>query len=294
MADTPLEPSPEGSIVFFVDDDGRVLLQQRDDSVPPAGYGRWAFPGGRREPGETPEMTARREILEEIGVAVGGLQFIETLTPGTDSGFHRRLHLFLSEERIPRAAITVKEGLDFQYWSRAETAELPMNPASRAVLEHFFASDHYQRRRIPSSNPTAAAGVIEIDRWGRLLLQLRDDHPPPFPYPAHWTIPGGEVEPDESPDAAALREFEEETGHLLETIRFFRAYSRRDLPSQRVDWQHVYYIDADLDEAIITVREGQAFRYFAPVDLDGLRLTPDSRTILAEFVAAGAYRAMFH
>jgi hypothetical protein len=56
----------------------------------------------------------------------------------------------------------------------------------------------------------------------------------------------------------------------------------------------VYYIDADLDEAMITVREGQAFRYFAPVDLEGLRLTPDSRTILAEFVAAGAYRAMFH
>lgn len=30
--------------------------------------GQWALPGGRRDPGETPEQTARRELAEEIGL----------------------------------------------------------------------------------------------------------------------------------------------------------------------------------------------------------------------------------
>ena len=33
--------------------------------------GQWALPGGRREPGESPEDAARRELGEETGVAVG-------------------------------------------------------------------------------------------------------------------------------------------------------------------------------------------------------------------------------
>ncbi|MEQ8660852.1 MAG: CoA pyrophosphatase [Gammaproteobacteria bacterium] len=33
--------------------------------------GQWAFPGGRVDPGETPEQTALREMHEEIGLALG-------------------------------------------------------------------------------------------------------------------------------------------------------------------------------------------------------------------------------
>ena len=44
----------------------RVLLAQR--SVPP-GIGRWGFPGGVQELGETVLDCARRELLEETGIA---------------------------------------------------------------------------------------------------------------------------------------------------------------------------------------------------------------------------------
>jgi 8-oxo-dGTP diphosphatase len=50
----------------LVDADGRVLIAQR-----PAGKqlaGLWEFPGGKVEPGETPEQTVVRELREEIGV----------------------------------------------------------------------------------------------------------------------------------------------------------------------------------------------------------------------------------
>ncbi len=44
---------------------GRILLAQR--SVPP-GIGRWGFPGGMQELGETVHACARRELKEETGI----------------------------------------------------------------------------------------------------------------------------------------------------------------------------------------------------------------------------------
>ena len=44
----------------------RVLLAQR--SVPP-GIGRWGFPGGMQELGETVHACAQRELKEETGIA---------------------------------------------------------------------------------------------------------------------------------------------------------------------------------------------------------------------------------
>ena len=52
--------------VALVDADGRVLLAQRPEGKSLAGL--WEFPGGKVEPGETPEETIVREIHEEIGV----------------------------------------------------------------------------------------------------------------------------------------------------------------------------------------------------------------------------------
>jgi 8-oxo-dGTP diphosphatase len=47
---------------------GRVLACER--SAPPEVAGRWEFPGGKVEPGETDEQALARECLEELGVRV--------------------------------------------------------------------------------------------------------------------------------------------------------------------------------------------------------------------------------
>lgn len=44
--------------------------------------GLWSFPGGRAEPGEAAEQTARRELLEETGLEVGGLTRVGAFRPG--------------------------------------------------------------------------------------------------------------------------------------------------------------------------------------------------------------------
>ena len=54
------------SAVALIDRDGRVLLAKRPEGKPMAGL--WEFPGGKIEPGETPETALIRELDEELGI----------------------------------------------------------------------------------------------------------------------------------------------------------------------------------------------------------------------------------
>ena len=54
------------SAVALIDMDGRVLLAQRPEGKSMAGL--WEFPGGKIEPGETPEHALIRELEEELGI----------------------------------------------------------------------------------------------------------------------------------------------------------------------------------------------------------------------------------
>lgn len=59
---------PTPIAIAVVEHEGRILIGQRPPGVPLAGL--WEFPGGKVQPGETPEAAAIRECLEETGLAV--------------------------------------------------------------------------------------------------------------------------------------------------------------------------------------------------------------------------------
>jgi mutator protein MutT len=62
----PERPTRVG--IGLVGREGRFLVRQRPTGTPYAGY--WEFPGGKCEPGESPEQAASRECREEIGLGV--------------------------------------------------------------------------------------------------------------------------------------------------------------------------------------------------------------------------------
>ena len=295
MAGSPNEERWEGSGIVLVDSAGRILLQQRDDAQGPEGYGRWALPGGGREGDETPRDTAIRELEEETGLRVERVRYFRSFDQRDHPAFeHRTLHLFFADDEVDEQAIRVNEGLDFRFWAPEEALQLRMNPAGKLMLKEFLSSDKYRGLVALKAPFKRAVAVLALDRWGRVLLQLRDSDLPPERYPDHWSLCGGLMEPNEAPDEAALREFEEETGHLLEDLKFWRTFRRDELPTAMVDVQHVYYMDADIPEEHISVNEGQAFKYFSPDEIGNLKIPPHARIVLERFFASPAYRAMFH
>jgi len=60
--------SPKVIVAAVIVTDGRVLACER--SAPPEVAGRWEFPGGKVEPGETDAQALARECAEELGVRV--------------------------------------------------------------------------------------------------------------------------------------------------------------------------------------------------------------------------------
>lgn len=54
------------SVAALIDGDGRVLLAKRPEGKAMAGL--WEFPGGKIEPGETPEDALIRELKEELAI----------------------------------------------------------------------------------------------------------------------------------------------------------------------------------------------------------------------------------
>lgn len=77
------------AVVLLADGEGRAcfLLTRRASTLRAHG-GQWALPGGRIDPGETAERAARRELAEEVGLAVDEAAVLGRLDDyATRSGF---------------------------------------------------------------------------------------------------------------------------------------------------------------------------------------------------------------
>ncbi|MBN9046463.1 MAG: (deoxy)nucleoside triphosphate pyrophosphohydrolase [Rhizobiales bacterium] len=115
----------------LVDADGRVLLAQRPEGKQLAGL--WEFPGGKVEPGETPEETLIRELQEEIGVTtkVACLAPL-TFASHTYEDFHLLMPLYVCRrfEGMARGL----EGQALKWVRPRDMRDYPMPPADEPLI----------------------------------------------------------------------------------------------------------------------------------------------------------------
>jgi 8-oxo-dGTP diphosphatase len=90
--------------------DGCVLIAQR----PPGGAlaGKWEFPGGKIEPGETPQACLQRELREELGIAADIHDLFAVHTHTYDD---RRIELAAYTASIRAGVITLHEHSDARW-----------------------------------------------------------------------------------------------------------------------------------------------------------------------------------
>ncbi|MER8463670.1 (deoxy)nucleoside triphosphate pyrophosphohydrolase [Mesorhizobium sp. M1396] len=115
----------------LVDADGRVLLAQRPEGKQLAGL--WEFPGGKVEPGETPEQCIIRELHEEIGVETD-IPCLAPLTFASHSydDFHLLMPLFIC--RRFRGIAHPREGQALKWVRPKQMRDYPMPPADAPLI----------------------------------------------------------------------------------------------------------------------------------------------------------------
>ncbi len=117
--------------VALVDPDGRVLLAERPEGKAMAGL--WEFPGGKVEPGETPEGALIRELEEELGIST----WQSCLAPLTFAShsyetFHLLMPLFVC--RKWEGIVTAREGQRLAWARPGELRTYPMPPADLPLI----------------------------------------------------------------------------------------------------------------------------------------------------------------
>ena len=114
------------SAVALIDRDGRVLVAERPEGKSMAGL--WEFPGGKVEPGESPEAALIRELREELGIETwrSCLAPLTFASHGYES-FHLLMPLFAC--RKWEGIVTAREEQRLKWARPAELRDLPMPPA---------------------------------------------------------------------------------------------------------------------------------------------------------------------
>ena len=115
--------------------DGRILIAQRPPGKKRAG--QWEFPGGKTEPGESPQDALQRELREEIGAEV-------EIGPVLERVEHSYPDLLVEVLFFPcrlraGAIVECREHARLEWVKADEMADYDFVEADRALLPRFAA-----------------------------------------------------------------------------------------------------------------------------------------------------------
>jgi 8-oxo-dGTP diphosphatase len=275
-------PRRQIAVGLIVAEDGRLLLQLRDDKPGLTGAGKWGFFGGHIEDGERPAEAFLREMDEELGWRPRHFERFDTLLVDGD-GWHVTSHAFAAHLDVPVDALTLGEGQAMRLF---DPDALPETTAASVlpIVGEFVASDVY--RRVRKRWDAISATALIIDAQGRFLLQHRDDKPDIY-NPGLWGSFGGGIDPYEAPEDGLRRELREELAWEAEHVELYGA-SPFDA-SRRLIYLFITPIAVPFESLVLN--EGQGMAFFAPDALPETTV-PELREVIERFARTERYRAL--
>ncbi len=126
------------------------------------------------------------------------------------------------------------------------------------------------------------SAVFILRKDGAALLQHRDDKPG-LVHPGKWTIPGGHLDQNESPESCAKREVFEECNYQCGELKFITRFENHDGDFEPYELS-LYCTRFDpKQESQIICREGQELRFVKREAADSI---PVLRFLLPHWDAA--------
>ena len=116
-----------------VEKEGKFLLAQRGPGDRLAG--KWEFPGGKIEPGETPEGCLAREIREELGIEVQVGDFLCSSRFDYD---HASVEILAFRCRWVSGALQHNAHQDLRWVAPETLTELDLAEADRSIARCLF------------------------------------------------------------------------------------------------------------------------------------------------------------
>ncbi len=111
--------------------------------------GQWEFPGGKVEPGETPQEALRREIREELDAEIRVGERIGTVEYDYPA-FHLSMDCFWCELAVGR--VRLLEAQEARWLTRGALRDVPWLPADRTLI------DAIERQMSPDPAPAGKSG----------------------------------------------------------------------------------------------------------------------------------------
>lgn len=116
-------------VAAIITHDHKVFATQR-------GYGEfeggWEFPGGKIEPGETPQEALEREIMEELDTQVEVGELLDTIEYDYPK-FHLSMDCFMCT--IQAGHLVLKEHEAARWLTRETLGSVNWLPADRSLIE---------------------------------------------------------------------------------------------------------------------------------------------------------------
>ncbi|MGW8989083.1 NUDIX domain-containing protein [Streptomyces zhihengii] len=271
----------------IVDRQGRVLhIRHR------ATGGRMLAPGGHVEPADRTLLAAAlREAAEEAGITPGALCLtrqsrgspididVHDIDVSPSKGEPAHLHydfryVFYLADEEPPAMVLQDEEVSGAQW-------LPQPKVTSPTLRAKLLAAHLDGR----PEPVNASALIH-DGAGRYLLHLRDHKPGVIWQSGAFALLGGSrTHNDPSLEGTLLRELSEEVpGLRLEDVKPYAVETATSIDGLSVPVQ-VFAGRWRGNPDRLRLHEGVLLRWFAPDELDRLRLSPATRDLIRRHAA---------